>query len=844
MKSILFLLLAGVLGISARGQTPHVLKSTDSAWYIDGYHGGVWGHYPDWNTRFMADQLQQHPNWYINIEIEPETWDRVTVIDKDAFRDFKKLYDDGRVEYVNPSYGQSYLFNISGESIIRQFQYGMQKLHHYFPNAVFSTYSSEEPCFTSALPQLLRSFGFKYASLKNPNTCFGGYTSAHGGELVNWIGPDGSSILTSPRYAVEALSDKSTWQTIAWNNSPEYVTAAHRAGMRHPVGMTLQDAGWKGGPFKGADAAYTLWHHYFDQITANDNATDWRVSQEDILVSLVWGSQVTQQIAQRVRQTENKILQSEKLAAMAAWNKQAPWPQQLLDTAWRTLLLSEHHDCWIVPYNGKPGNTWADKVAGWTSATRAICDSVNRLSIPAAGQPKDVTVYNTLGMDRKEVVHAQLPEGWNNATVIDNKGKPVVSQLVNDGIVFLANVPAMGNQLYHLVNTPATATKNDNTKATTRNGHTTPVTRKGNTYILETDLYKITIDTLHGGIIKSLIAKQLHNKEFAGTGFNALRGNFAERGGFRSSTESPVTVTIQEAGPLLVKLLLRGQIAGDSFTQTLTLTAGDPKIDNQLQIHWKENTAIGQVMAPGTYKWELRPKPFYNDSLKLLALFPSTLTQVHIAKDAPFDVTESQLENTFYDRWDSIKNNVLLNWVDMADGNGKYGMALFSDHTTSYAYGAGFPLALNIQYSGMGLWGRNYTIDGPTTIHYAIVPHAGNWEQGRISFENSQWNERLLVSAGAAVRPGQSMFRLEGTSVQVSAVTWQGDKMLIRLFNPSRKENQARLAFPVKINNAALVELNGTLRSSASVVKNGNQWEVPVNLPPFGIRTIQIKQLP
>ncbi|RYE19304.1 MAG: hypothetical protein EOP51_20160, partial [Sphingobacteriales bacterium] len=24
------------------------------AYFIDGYHGGIWGHYPVWNTRFMA----------------------------------------------------------------------------------------------------------------------------------------------------------------------------------------------------------------------------------------------------------------------------------------------------------------------------------------------------------------------------------------------------------------------------------------------------------------------------------------------------------------------------------------------------------------------------------------------------------------------------------------------------------------------------------------------------------------------------------------------------------------------------------------------------------------------
>jgi alpha-mannosidase len=86
------------------------------------------------------------------------------------------------------------MYNVSGESIIRQLAlWHGRRLRRHFPTAVFTTYSSEEPCFTSALPQILKSFGYKYASLKNPNTLWGGYTRAHGGELVNWVGPDGLS---------------------------------------------------------------------------------------------------------------------------------------------------------------------------------------------------------------------------------------------------------------------------------------------------------------------------------------------------------------------------------------------------------------------------------------------------------------------------------------------------------------------------------------------------------------------------------------------------------------------------------------------------------------------------
>src|ERR1700744_3876717 len=141
--------------------------SAQTAYYIDGFHGGVWGHYPDWNTAFMAEQLEKHPDWNINLEIEPETWDVAKTKDAPAYNEFRNLFADqsaatARIEYVNPDYGQSYLFDIEGESIISQFYYGIKMVKEHFPTAVFPVYSSEEPCFTSALPQILTSFGFKY----------------------------------------------------------------------------------------------------------------------------------------------------------------------------------------------------------------------------------------------------------------------------------------------------------------------------------------------------------------------------------------------------------------------------------------------------------------------------------------------------------------------------------------------------------------------------------------------------------------------------------------------------------------------------------------------------------
>ncbi|WP_224746639.1 glycoside hydrolase family 38 C-terminal domain-containing protein [Mucilaginibacter rigui] len=827
---------------------------SQQAYYIDGYHGGVWGHYPDWNTRFILDNLNKHPYWNINLEIEPETWDRTAKVDPTALKELQALIANqtasGRVEYVNPAYAQSYMYNIDGESIIRQFAYGIDKLRGYFPGITFNTYSTEEPCFTSALPQILKSFGFKYASLKNPNTCFGGYTRAFGGELVNWIGPDGTGITTSPRYEVEALSEKSTWQTIAWDNSPRYIKAAIKYGIPHPIGMTLQDAGWKGGPFIGnADTEqqknkYTTWHNYFANITPKDKRQDWKVTQEDMLVSLVWGSQVTQKLAQRVRVAENKVLGAEKIAVITGvLSKNTNWPKAGFDSAWRTLLLSQHHDCWIVPYNGKQGDTWTDKVVDWTGNTNRISDSISNVSLQKLlskkGAGQIVTVINTQANKRNETVSVTIPAGLQgkSLSVKDASGKAMTSQVVNDKLLFVASTPSFGYNTYSITETTASIEKGT---------HVTELA-DGN-FKLESDLYSIIINPKKGGSITSLFAKKL-NKEMVDqankNGFNTLRGNFYNDGGFKASNDDAATVTILENGPIRASLQIKGKIVGTDLTQVITLNKGQQIIDFNLNINWKKDVGVGEDVVKSNYKWTNYKKPFYNDSNKLVTVFPLNLKTQKVYKNAPFDVTESKLKNTFYNSWDSIKTTVILNWVDVTDGEGKFGMAMFTDHTTSYTHGENFPLGLVTQYSGMGLWGRSYFTDGPTNIHYALMPHAGKWNEAGVWSASAQWNEPLIVQVGnsSATVKQQTLVNPQKGLILTSAENSNKD-VLLRFFNAEGETDKKKIILNFKYTKAQVVELNGKVSGELKITKLLNGLtSVELPMPKFGIRTIRFSTI-
>ncbi|HEX4263226.1 MAG TPA: glycoside hydrolase family 38 C-terminal domain-containing protein, partial [Verrucomicrobiae bacterium] len=712
--TLLLALLAGPFGALAQ-----------KAWFADGYHGGVYGHYPPSFTQFIIDSLRQHPDWKLNLEIEPETFDWIRTNTPEAYAEFRSLAADqssaGRLEFVNPAYGQSYLWNLSGESVIQQLDRGMSKLREHFTNVEFRTYCSEEPCFTSALPGILKSFGFHEAVLKNPNTCWGGYTRAFGGELVNWIGPDGSSIRTVPRYAIESLKPNSTWETIGAANATNYIESAFQAGIQHPIGMCLQDAGWRNGPWlkEGPQTfqptEYTTWRHYFDTVAVPKPEQDWRVSQEDIQVSLVWGAQVLQRIAQQVRSAENRIVMAEKMATLAGEMKHSPWPQEPFNEAWRTLLLSQHHDCWIVPYNGPPHDTWADKVAHWTDSTRAIADQAIEQSLDALA-PKNsaapeftILVFNTLAAERSALVTVPLSAALTNSPmrIVAPDGTEIPWQFTSDStreIAFRATAPAMGFARYQL---QRKKTAKQQTGATTATDATGMVR-------LETDLYRIELDPQHGGVIKSLVARGLGRQELldpkSERRFNELRGYFPDLKQFCSTADHPARIEVLENGPSRVSVKITGQIASNSVTQWISLTQGEPRIDFRVRIDWQSQPRIGaDPDSSSGFRREQDGKAFYDDRFKLLALFPVNFREQAIFKDAPFDVTASRLTNTFFEAWSQIKNDVILHWVDLYDASQRIGLTLMTDHTTSYAHGMDHPLALTLQYAGTGLWGRDYT---------------------------------------------------------------------------------------------------------------------------------------
>ncbi|GHU70770.1 alpha-mannosidase [Clostridia bacterium] len=693
-------------------------------YYTDGYHGGIRGHMPLGCWRDILRMLKECPEWKLSIDVEPISWDHLKERDPLAYNELREMLKDttlnSRLEMVAGSYAQPYGWITDGESNIRHITMGLDIIHKHFPWIDVKTYAVQEPCWTSAMPQMLKSLGFDRAVLKNPSTAWGGYSAGFDAEVCWWEGPDGTCIPLVPRYACEELCK--VWETESVYGDYGFAQKCIEHGINHPAGMYYQDLGWAAIPMisnkPGYEETYypdylqyTTWQEYFEQV-ANKPTQTWKVTQEAFLGGLPWGERLLVRMARQVRRGEVGLLNAERLCAIVNMLGGSNNIGDRLPEAWGHLLMTQHHDGWICAASGKGEHNWAWKTSAQIYAAESLTQAMDRHALneisntvcPAVqitdGQ-EDLVVVNPLSRNEARVVYAPITSspGCQNWVVYDGD-KRIESQYIasrwfkdeskNAGtLVFKADLPGYGVKTFRL--------KQSHEADTSSN---TCAVIKGHVAIIENEYYQITFDLEKGGIISSLWDKQRNTEVVSNDStfrFNEYRGFFVEEGVFHSNTETAAEATIITNGPICATIEITGKVSNVPYTQRVTVTTNEPAISIDINFHFPEKTYIGEphVIEP-EHDREEGYRSFYDDRYKLNAYFPTSFEQNKIYKDAAYDVCESVLSDTHFKQWYEIKHNIHLGWVEVSDG--EQGVAVAADHTTGYIHGDGYPFGLTLAW--------------------------------------------------------------------------------------------------------------------------------------------------
>jgi alpha-mannosidase len=888
-RSFLQILLAGAvsaLSPSAIGQ--QATERTPLLYYMDGIHGGIRGHMPPGSWRDILNALAEFPDWKISLDIEPSSWEVLKREDPQAFAELGKLLrvtgPGSRVEMVAGTFAQPYGWAISGESNIRQLQRGLQIIHEQFPGVSVSTYAVQEPCWSSCMPQVLRSFQFDGASLRDASTAWGGYTAGKDVEMVSWVGPDGSAIPAVPRYAIERLQQ--VYETESIDATPEFARRSVDRGIRHPSGMCFQDLGWPAKPrVSGPHIRFMTWREYIHGVAQSSG--EWRFSIEDILVTLPWGDPTLRVVGQQVRSAETKLVYAEKIAALAFLKQRAEWPAYALQDAWDRVMLSQAHDAWITATTRKGRQAWAFEVAANTLAAEEAANEIAEVGAAAMspsgeGEPQVplgsqwLRVINTLAFEREDLAQLSIATdpGTRSFVVQDAMGNEVPSQMkttrkylpqatlsdlsqrhaivaddakaaprdagINHAVIsFRAKTPSLGYSTYKVV----PVYEDDGVP---KAGLVFASTAESGMVTLESDRYRVQIDPMKGGAITSLFAKDLQKDFCEGNAkylFNEYRGYFIGQKQWCSSTQSSATVTIVEAGPLRSAVMIDGTIGGAKFQTRIELVQGQRRIDFHTRFVFDRDTWIGDPVEVAPDKRRSEPRRSQNDGRwKLQALFPTSLTGGTIYKNAAFDVCRSRNQDTYFQGWDEIKHNIIVDWVDLLDEEEKYGLAVFSDHTTAYTHGPDHPLSLVMGWAwDGGFWWGKSVLRGEQEMSYSVVPHAGRWDKTLLSLEHEQSREPLHTSLiGRTPLKGAHEYSLLHTTtagLEVSALLIERGAAIIRFYNAESAESKHAISFAERPKRVESVALDGRVLERCAQSPDGRT--VNLEIPQFGIKVIR-----
>jgi mannosylglycerate hydrolase len=196
---------------------------------------------------------------------------------------------------------------------------------------------------------------------------------------------------------------------------------------------------------------------------------------------------------------------------------------------------------------------------------------------------------------------------------------------------------------------------------------------------------------------------------------------------------------------------------------------------------------------------------------RLRVMVPSGISGATVsAAQGQFDVVERAIKLPDTSGWkeQAFSTHPQLGFVDVSDG--KIGIALLNEGLTEFAVldDAQRTIALTLLRCVGRSIGENYEQLGGQCLgehefRYALYPHAGRWDKADVFCESLRHNTPLKATqskkyAKGKLKQAMSFLEVSPKAIVVSAVkqSERGNSLIVRLFNPTNREQKCRIAFP------------------------------------------------
>ncbi|WP_319419061.1 alpha-mannosidase [Pleurocapsa sp. FMAR1] len=633
---------------------------------------------------------------------------------------------------------------VSGESLIRQLLYGQQYYQEKFGKITKVAWLPDSFGFTWQLPQIFKQCGIEYFvtgklhwndTNKFPLGCFW------------WESPDGTRLLTlmSPPNVTGVMDTNPITMTdyaLDWETQTGLQDIFWLPGVGDHGGGPTRDMlevaqKWDNSPFF-PKIEFSTAIDYFAKISAdNSSADNFPVWNDELYLELHRGCYTVHADQKKYnRYCERLLYQAELWSTLATllckdrfvdqplfsiMNRiigkeglcQGDW-QQLIEIAWKKVLFNQFHD--ILPGTSIPevfteaNQDWSDAIAIGKNilhnALGAIASSI-KLPTPPQADAQPLVVFNSLNWKRSQVVTIE----GSKSRVYDCEGDVVRSQLIKDNqLVFLAkNIPSIGYRLFWL--------------CSNHNSLTSKALEQQN-YVLENQYLQVVVNPDTGNL--DSIYDRINNKEILRDSGNVIQA-FEDRGQYWDAwnidpeyEQKQLSTTELESIAWINVELIKGirvvkKLNNSKFIQDYILEPDSSILKINNTVDWQETHVMVKIAFPLNIK-----SNYVTYEIPCGAIKRTTQPQTAEEK-AKWEVSA-------------------LNWADLTDNDGKYGVSLLND--CKYGYDAK-PDLLRLTLLRSSVWPDPQSDKGTHHFTYAIYPHVNDWKKAKTVQKGYELNTPL-----------------------------------------------------------------------------------------------------
>lgn len=753
------------------------------------------------NYKFMSSQPQLY---YFLKERYPELYERV-----------KEKIKEGRWEPEGGMWVEADCNLTCGESLVRQFMHGKKFFKDEFGVDNRILWLPDVFGYSGALPQIMKKCGIDYfMTTKEAWNQFNKIPY----DTMKWRGIDGTEILahfiTTLGVGQPLTEHFTTYNGMlhpdaimgGWGryqnkdiNNDILISYGYGDGGGGPTREMLEtsirmEKGVKGIPKVRQEFARKYFEELDERVSGNRRLPTW---EGEFYFEYHRGTYTSMARNKRSnRKTEFMLMNLEFLAMLAEKNGVA-YPAEELDQMWKLLLINQFHD--ILPGSSIHEVyevTKKEYAELKEQGEKLIGERLSALT----GSSDNLTLYNTLGFDRCDVVELEDRgvSAWKDA---EGNVYPVQKTADGRAVAYVCHMPSKGRKVL----TPASAEA------------ACPFTRDGNH--LETPFYSIDLDDQ--GLFTSLFDKENQRQVLQdGKKGNQLRvyedkpldyDNWDIEIYYTEKSWDVTDVTRMEwteMGPVRATLEIDRKFSNSVIKQKIHFYANTRRIDFESYADWKEHQCL------------------------LKTHFPIAIHTDEASFDIQFgNVTRKTHSNTSWDmaRFESCGQK----WADISEGN--YGFSILNDckygHSVKDAC-----IALTLIKSG--------TVPNPVTdqeehfFTYSAYPHAGNWKQGGTMQEALKLNVPAIEYKGGKEGDDFSFASVDQKNVVLEAVkkAEDGNGVILRLYECENSHTPVTLTLCGDVASAEECDL---LENKCGDVKTEG-GKVSFCIKPYEIKTIRV----